>query len=67
MITAAACRRSLVDEEHACDVACHQEHHDDGDNVDEHVLVLPPGALSDSSRSTRIRATISRRRRRRSG
>lgn len=46
-----------VDEQHAQDVSEHEEHHEDGNHVDEHMLVLPRAAVCDASRSAGIAGT----------
>lgn len=43
-----------VDEQHTEDIRCHQDEHEHGNHVDSHVLVIPPRALSDASRSAGI-------------
>jgi hypothetical protein len=53
-----------VDEQHPEDISGHEEHHEAGDHIDEHKLVLPFTGVSDASRSARIAGTISRRCRR---
>jgi hypothetical protein len=51
-IVTAAGRSALVvvREQHPCDVSEHEEQHEHGDRIHEHVLVLPPATFFDAVR-----------------
>jgi hypothetical protein len=50
--------RLVGDEQHPEDVRRHQDEHEHRDDVDKHVLVIPPNADPDAGRSAGVAGTL---------